>query len=57
MVTQGAWGGTERNGTGPTRSAAATEPTRAATATREGQQAHNLEHMYRENLIIRGFSN
>ena len=33
MVTQGARGGTERNGTGPTRAAEATGPTRAATAT------------------------
>ena len=33
MVTQGARGGTERNGTGPTRAAEATGPTGAATAT------------------------
>ena len=42
MVTQGARGGTERNGTGPTRAAAATGRTQATTATREGQQVRML---------------
>ena len=42
MVTQGARGGTERNGTGPTRAAEATGPTRAEAATREGQQVRML---------------
>ena len=42
MVTQGARGGTDRKGTGPTRPAAVTGPTGAATATREGQQVRMM---------------